>query len=434
MNVRSTLAMLLGVLLLFVCAARASALAKGEEMSLSVGENRTIPAEDVKSYSEGVAGIVEVKVTPNGSQFVVVGMKPGSTTLLLIKKSGEEVLWNIDVFAQPVNVVESELTELLGDTTGIRVRRVGARFFIEGGVTTEPELARIEHIAKLYPGQVESLVVLGGVAADRKINIRIDLFFVQYSKVRNLQVGLAWPASVGGVGVGQANFVYDLLAKATRTAQAALVAQPLPGLDIAARNGWAKVLKHATVITANGSEAEFSNGGAQWYPASNGLMSTLREINFGTTMKILPRFDPKSREMQVQVNADVADLVPPITGATDLPGQNTSKLATSVAMKLGQSVVVSGIRTHNHRYATTGIPWLSQIPILGALFGSVGKQDEEVEGAVFIVPSVIENVSRHAADLVNDAFRQFDEFDGDMDDVTPFESSPAIRRKAGAGS
>ncbi|HEY2735987.1 MAG TPA: pilus assembly protein N-terminal domain-containing protein, partial [Polyangiales bacterium] len=309
-------------------AAHADPIGQTEEMSLAVGENRTIPAVDVKNYSEGAAGIAEVKITPGGNQFVIVGQKPGTTTLLLIKRDGQELVWKINVFPQPVQVVENELSELLGDTTGIRVRRVGSRFFIEGGVTLEPDLKRIEHIAALYPGQVESLVELGGVAADRKINLRVDLYFVQYSRTRNLQLGISWPSAVGGAGFAVGQFAYDFLAKSTLSAQASLVSQPLPGLDIAAQNGWAKVLKHATVITANGSEAEYQNGGAQWFPATNGLTSTLREINFGTNLKILPRFDPKTREMQVQVGADVADFTPPITQGTTLPGQNTSKLQT----------------------------------------------------------------------------------------------------------
>jgi pilus assembly protein CpaC len=400
-----------------------------EELNLAVGENRTISAVDVKNFSEGAPGVVEVKVTPGGSHFVIVGQKPGTTTLLLLKRDGQEVTWKIHVFAQPVNVVDAELRALLGDSPGLRVRRVGPRFFIEGGVTAEPELSRIEHIASLYPGQVESLVVLGGVAADRKINLRVDLYFVQYQKSRNLQVGLAWPPSIGGASFGLADFAVDFLSKSVVTAQAALVGQPLPGLDLAARKGWAKVLKHATLITANGAQAEYANGGAQWFSATNGLTSTLREISFGTTLKILPRFDPETGEVQVQVGADVADLTPPLTAATNLPGQNTSKLSTSVALKLGQSLVLSGIRTSTARRTSAGLPWLSEIPILGALFGSIGSQDEEMQGAVFIVPSVIEAADNRSAQLLDRALRDYARYDGAIDRLTPLP--PPVRSRPG---
>jgi pilus assembly protein CpaC len=424
------------LVLVLACASATRAraeVAKSEELSLAVGENRTLPAGDVKSYSEGSPGIAEVRVTPNGSQFVIVGQKPGATTLLLIKNDGKEVIWNINVFARPVQTVQAELSELLGDTTGIRVRRVGSRFFVEGGVSSEPELKRIEHIASLYQGQVESLVVLGGAAADRKINIRVDFFFVQFNKTDNYQVGIGWPGTIGGAGIVQSTFAYDFLAGATTAARASVINQPLPWLDLAARNGWAKVLKHATVITHNGGEAEFSNGGSQNFSVANGLTATIEKIEFGTTIKILPRFDPTSREMQVNVDALVADLTPPSSAATNLPGQNTSKLTTGVALELGESIVLSGIRTQARRYSTAGIPGLSEIPIIGPLFGTVGDQKEEVEGAVFIVPSVIESAPARVTELIDRAIGQYEAFDGDMREVAPFDEMPKVPPKAAGG-
>jgi pilus assembly protein CpaC len=301
---------------------------------------------------------------------------------------------------------------------------VGSRFFIEGGVSSEAELGRIHHIASLYQGQVESLVVLGGAAADRKINIRIDFFFVQYNKSATYQAGIRWPSSIGAGTVVQSTFAYDFLARSITSAQASVVNQPLPSLDLAARNGWAKVLKHATVIAANGSEAEFSSGGAQNFQVANGLTATIQKINFGTNVKVLPRFDPETREVQVTVGAEVIDLTPPVTAATNLPGQNISNLSTATALKLGQSVVLSGIRSESMRRNTSGLPGLSSIPILGLLFGSLGHEREDIEGAVFIIPSVIENVSQRSAELIDRTIGEFTNFTGDMREVTPFDESP----------
>jgi pilus assembly protein CpaC len=394
-----------------------------QELSLAVGENRTIPAGDVKNYSEGAPGIAEVKITPNGSQFVVVGQRPGSTTLLLIKKDGSEATLNINVFARAVQSVESELAELLRDTTGIRLKRVGARFFIEGGVSTEAEWKRIEHIAALYEGQVESLVVLGGAAADRKINIRVDLVFAQYDRTKLTQIGVAWPPSIGAGNVIESTFAYDFLAGGVAQAQAAIINQPFPALDLAARNGWAKVLKHATVITANGAEAKFSSGGAQNFPVAAGLTAAIEKIPFGTDLRVLPRFDPSSREIEVSVGAEISDLVPPVA-ATPLPGQNLSKLSTAVSLKLGQSIVLSGIRSKAERRGKAGLPWLSEIPILGMLFGSHSEESSEVEGAIFVIPSVVESISEPASELIDAAFAQYEDFDGDMDEVHTFQKHP----------
>jgi pilus assembly protein CpaC len=388
-------------------------------MELAVGENQTLSALDVKSYSEGVPGVVEVKLTPAGNQFVVVGERPGSTTLLMIKRDGSELSWNIHVFARPAQSVASELAELVGDQTGIRVKRIGSRFFIEGGVSSEADLQRLQHIASLYSGQVESLVVLGGVAADRKINIRIDFYFVQYDKTKNTKFGMHWPGSFGG---GTSGFTFDFLQHAL-TSATAVVTQPLPALDLAANNGWAKVLKHATVITANGAEATFSSGGVQNFAIVGGLSNTIQSIKFGTEVRVLPRFDPTSREIAVAIDADIADLVEPV-GATDIPGQNMSKLATNVALKLGQSVVLSGIRTSSELQSTGGLPGLSEIPVLGLLFGSQTKQRQDVEGALFIVPSVLDTASQRASELIDQALAEYEHYQGDLSKVTPFRERP----------
>jgi pilus assembly protein CpaC len=399
-------------------------LRQTEELNLSVGENRTLSAASVRSFSEGAKGVADVRLTPDSSQFVIVGQKPGSTTLLLIRKDGSEVNYSINVFQRAIQSVEHELLQLLSGTTGVRVRRVGARFFIEGGVSTEPELKRIEHIAALFPDQVESLVVLGGAAAERKLNLRVDFIFVQFDKTKGYQVGVNMPGSIGGPGIARLDVTRDFLAGAFTTAQAQIVNQPLPGLDLAASHGWAKVLKHSTVITANGSEAKFSTGGEQNYLVSTGFTANLTQITFGTDVKVLPRFDPVSRELEIRLESVVADLTPPVGGGTNLPGRNLSKLNTLVSLKLGQSIVLGGIRSSSQRHAVTGLPLLSQIPLLGILFGSHADSEEEVEGAIYVVPSVIESIPRGAQEIVDEALGQYSEFHGDMNAVKAWEKDP----------
>src|SRR5262249_47307888 len=55
-----------------------------QELSLAVGETKTLPANDVKQFSEGTPGIVDVRTTPGGDRFIIVGQRTGSTSLLLI--------------------------------------------------------------------------------------------------------------------------------------------------------------------------------------------------------------------------------------------------------------------------------------------------------------------------------------------------------------
>jgi pilus assembly protein CpaC len=329
-----------------------------------------------------------------------------------------------------LDAVEHELRELLQGCVGVHVRRVGSRFFIEGGVSTEADLKRIQHIASLYPGQVESLVQVGSVAQDRELNIRIDFFFVQFDRDSGYHFGLSWPSAIGGAGaagdlVVQSQLTYDFVAHATTSATASIVNQPLPALDIAAHRGWAKVLRQATIITGNGSEAKFSNGGEQNFAITNNLTANIRSIEFGLNLVLSPRFDTTSRDMEVKISADVGDLTPPGTGTT-LPGRNTSKLETIVHLKLGQSIVLSGISTRSQRHEVQGIPFLSDIPVIGVLFASHLREEADTEGAIFIIPSVVDSLPVASVSLVEHALHEYEHYAGAIDAVHPYSRTPPV--------
>ena len=396
----------------------------GDEIALAVGETRTISARDVKNFSEGAAGVIEIKLTSDNNQFVLSGKRAGSTTMLLIKNDGSQVTLNIHVFPRSPAAVEKELAQLLDGLGSVRVRRVGARIVMDGVVSTEAELKRVQHVASLYPNQVESLVTLpggGGAAVDEnsKYIVRIDFYFVQYDKNSSYGVGLAWPGSVGGDAVVKSAVSFDFVG-GSRAATASITNQPLPRLDIASRRGWAKVLKQATVVTNNGVEANFANGGEQNFSVTQGLTVG---IAYGTDVTVLPRYNASKREVEMKLVADVSDLTASASGSS-LPSRTTSKLTTNITLKLGQSIVLSGIRSSSQQHQVSGLPGLSDIPVLGVLFGSHANQELETEGAVFVVPSVVEAVPAAASEMVDAALSKFGDYSGNIAKVQAYDKAP----------
>jgi pilus assembly protein CpaC len=178
-------------------------------------------------------------------------------------------------------------------------------------------------------------------------------------------------------------------------------------------------MKQAAVITANGSEATFESGGEQNFPITSGLVSSIQRIPFGVTVGLTPYFEPSTRELDIKVNADVADLVPPASGATTLPGRNITKINTVVHLKIGQSFVLSGIHTQDQRHSIDGLPYLSQIPVIGPIFGTHGDSKTEVEGAIFVVPNVVQAASKQASELVGEAMRQYEDYYSDYLHAAP---------------
>jgi pilus assembly protein CpaC len=60
--------------------------------------------------------------------------------------------------------------------------------------------------------------------------------------------------------------------------------------------------------------------------------------------------------------------------------------------------------------------------VLGVFFGTHADQKEDVEGAVFIIPSIVE--SAPVTDIVKAAMAQYEEYSGDIDEVNSYPKAP----------
>lgn len=339
-----------------------------ESLTLEVGQQRVLSAAGVRGYSEGAPGIVDVRLTPDGAHFILVGRRAGTTSLLLMLDDGGERQVSIQV----------------GDTRS-------------APATEPPDGGRVEP----------------------RDNIRLDFYFVQLNDEYRHRIGTSWPATVGG---GKLSASYDLISGSFTEATAVVTDQALPGLDLAQARGWAKLLRQAALVTANATQASFSAGGEVNVPVSGTMSGDIRSIEFGSQIGVLPRYDRETGRIELTVRADVSDLAS--DSGTGVPGRQTSTLQSTVNLELGQSLVLAGLIARNQSRAHQGLPGLSEIPIFGPLFGSHAEQSRASESLVFIVPSVVDAVDAEARQLVQDALRQYQAFDGDIDDAELMDDDP----------
>lgn len=347
----------------------APAVAPDQDITLQIGEQRVIPTEGVRSYSEGVKGIVDVRLTKDASEFVVVALTPGTTTLLFLMMDGSERHYKIAV--------------------------------------TDPNAPKQR---KHEENTVEA-----------RDNVRLDFYFVQLSRNNAYQIGIGWPGSVAPTF----NALYDVKAGALESATAVISNQALPRLDMAQTAGWAKVMRQAAVVTANGEKASFSGGGEVNIAIQSALQSGVQKIPFGSVVEVEPRYDSQSGRIELRLHADISEL--DTDRGTGVPGRMTATLDTVVNLELGQSLILAGLTARSERSTKAGIPGLSQIPILGILFGTHGHTEEESENVTIIVPSVVDAVSMEDRKRLDDALKQYSDFSGDLDDV---DFVPAAKRRS----
>ena len=349
--------LLAGWLLAVLWPAQAEALpSETRNLSLVVGDQTSIPAEGVKSYSEGVAGIVDVRLPKDGEQFIVLALRPGQTTLLLLMLDGREVQVRIEV------------------------------------KSTEPTQ---------------------GIVVSAEDNIRLDMYFVQVSESYGHQLGLAWPDAIGGTASLNASF--DLASGSLSQASLGIADQVLPRLDLAERSGFARVRRQAAVVAQNGKQASFDSGGEVNVPIQGALTAEVRAIQFGSQVTIAPRFDKTSGRIELTLAATVADLTD--DAGTGIPGRNVSKLQTVVNLDLGKSLILAGLDAASDARSSRGLPGLSRIPIIGGLFGTRNRRSDQTKNLLFIVPSVVQAVPLRERALVDDMLKIYEGFEGDVDEV-----------------
>ena len=180
------------------------------------------------------------------------------------------------------------------------------------------------------------------------------------------------------------------------------------------------MIKQSSVITANGAEANFRNGGEQNFLQNVGLTTSLVKVEFGTHVTVLPRYDAQSKDVEIKIGADVADLTPPESGV--VPGRIQTKLDTIITLKLGQALVLSA-SSRRPRVAISRVSLLSEIPGARRARLRHAPQLHETEGAVFIVPSVVDTVPERL-DLIQNALQTYRDYSGDMEKVDAFPKTP----------
>ena len=340
--------LLLGIFL-FLSLLSFDALAEGngERMTIRVGEQISLSAKNVEKYSEGRKGIVDIRLPEDGEEFIVVGLKPGNSTLLLIKEGGEKFTYSFEVKA----------------------------------TTNEVE---------------------------RKENIRLDFYFVELSEGGQYQIGVNWPGSFGG----DVEFEVGFDTSGISSSSAAISNIPLPRLDVLHRGDWARIARQASIITSNGEEAEFKSGGEVNIAIEGSLAAEIRQIPFGTNVRVLPRFDKESGRLELRVEADVSSL-----GEGRVPSRSRSTVSTVVNVEMNQAIVLAGLYAKSESKNRSGLPFFSQLPVIGTLFGTHGARSEEVQNVIFIVPSVVDVMGMDARSQIRDALQAYERYAGELDEV-----------------
>src|SRR5262252_1187976 len=146
-------------------------------------------------------------------------------------------------------------------------------------------------------------------------------------------------------------------------------------VDLLIHDGNAKVLAQPKLVTLNGKEASMLAGQRIPYLVSQTVFAggaaaptqTVQIEEVGIKLAITPLINADGF-ITVHIRPEVSS----VTGfrgiAGDLPVVSTRQAETTVRLKDGSSVLIGGILDQEHTTELTKVPFLGNVPILGAFF------------------------------------------------------------------
>ncbi|MEO0881602.1 MAG: type II and III secretion system protein family protein [Pseudomonadota bacterium] len=375
---------------------------------LNVSSGRSTVIEVTEPFSTlAVADpdIASVTATSNRS-FFVRGKAPGWTTVLVYDDDGNVIeLIQVNV-ALGLDALRKDLNTLLPQEN-LEVLPVHDGVYIAGEITTAGAAATAVELAERYVPDG----VANGLTVQQAQQVLLEVRFVEVQRdlVREIGVG------VQGSQPDEFSFFSDGDLISGLAAQASVVARHGFGpttvdftLNALEEKGVLRTLARPNLVALSGDTASFLAGGEFPIPvAQDEDIITIEFREFGISLAFSPTVlgeDMINLRVRPEVSSlDIGNSV--AFGTVQIPGLSVRRADTTVELRDGQAFAIAGLLQDTYVSDVEQTPWLSSVPVLGALFSSKRYERNETELVIIITPRLVQPAAS-VADLITplDAF------------------------------
>ena len=173
-----------------------------------------------------------------------------------------------------------------------------------------------------------------------------------------------------------------------------------------------RLLQTGSVLTKNNSEATLNVGSripittVSINPilGSNNTTSSVQYLDTGVILKVRPRVTKDGT-----VFLDIVQEVSSPGSDADVNGNvriNTRRLKTEAVTSSGDTVLLAGLIQDGTTRGSSGLPGLTRIPVLGALFGRQSSNQSRTEVVILITATIMRN-QQELRSLTDDYSRRF---------------------------
>ncbi len=361
----------------------------------------------------------------------LIALQPGSTNLLLWDQKGSPQA-AVDVFVGATHSqVQLKLRELL-DTEDIHVEMAGTETIVLRGTAASLEArerAQLLALAFMDQGSIDReyrVVNLLDVLGNHQVMLKVRIAEMNKSLGKQMEINYQGMATAGA----QAFTFGSLVGGAAALAPDGQIGNALAGNDgndlfgsytsqsgntvdaflkFAKDKGLAKILAEPTLVARSGERASFLAGGEVPVPVPGGTFGqvSIEFKQFGVGVEFVPTVISPSR-IHLEVTPEVSEPDPTIgveVLGTAVPGFSTRRASTAVELADGQSFVVAGLLQDRTRTMARKVPWLGEVPVLGALFRSQDYQKAETELMIIVTPHLVKALGPGPQPLPTDHYR-----------------------------
>jgi pilus assembly protein CpaC len=387
--------------------------------ALNVPMNRAVVVESDVPFAElSIAnpGIADISTLSDKSIYVL-GKAPGRTTLTLLSPEGT-LISNVDVHVTPDIAEFKERLQQILPGERIEVRTANDGIVLSGQVSSTAKLDRALDLANRYaPDRVSNLMVVGGT---QQVMLKVRFAEMNRTVSKNLSSSVAFGdggrlrGETGTYLSGTNGLGTPLTVRGNANAGVALGGS-IGGLEFEVllealeSKGMVRTLAEPNLTALSGQEAKFLAGGEYPVPGesdSGGISIDYKP--FGVELTFTPVVvDDDTINLTINAAVSSIDLTNGFTQAdgTVIPAFKRRETGTTVDMRDGESFAIAGLLQDDFRDVNSQLPWIGDVPILGALFRSSEYQRAQTELVVIVTPHLVTPVQGEALALPTDRVR-----------------------------
>ena len=359
----------------------------------------------------------------------ILGKKIGTTRVTVYGQDKKVVgIFDIEV-SYDVSRLSAEIARFTGG--GIKVSSIDGRIMLSGTSPDAVTLDKAVTIAKQFAPDI-----INTVQVMQAQQIMLEVRFIEASRQASRELGVQWNVfgnralanigdqtaagqlpitspggsfqqpgtAVGGLNVSPSATTISPIVSAGVLSGASpfgfLVGRLVGGqnpldveLNALEQKGLARDLAQPNLVALSGDTASFLAGGEYPIPVPGSLGQTAIEYKkYGVGLSFTPTV-LKDGQINLVIKPNVSQLDPThgvsITGGVSVPALIVREASTTMELRDGQSFMLGGLLLNTSQTSQDQLPWIGDVPVLGALFRSAAYQKNETDLVIVVTPHIV---------------------------------------------